>query len=71
MSVEQSNEDEQKYGKINDLFKNRRKRNELMEDFKAGGNPNKPSAAVKYVEDKIRFVKSGKVGPKSDAFKRF
>ena len=33
-------------------------------------NMNKSSAAVKYVEDKIRFVKSGKM-EKSNAFKKF
>ena len=39
-----------------------------MEDFKEK-NPNK-SSAVRYVEDKIRFAKSGKTGNRS-GLKRF
>ena len=63
--MEIKQEEEKKYGKINDLFQNRRKRNRLMEDSKAE-SLNKTSAAVKYVEDKIRFTKVGKVKPRSE-----
>jgi hypothetical protein len=68
--MEIKQEEEKKYGKINDLFQNRRKRNRLMEDSKVD-SLNKTSAAVKYVEDKIRFTKVGKVKPRSEMMKKF
>jgi len=40
-----------------------------MDDFKAD-TLNKTSAAVKYVEDKIRFTKTGKVKPRSEIMKK-
>lgn len=57
--------EEQKYGKINDLFKNRRKRNQLTDELGKDSNQEQSSAAVRYVEDKIRFAKIIKVQQKS------
>lgn len=54
-----SQADEQKFSTINDLFRNKRRRNEVMEDFKST-NINKTSPAVRYIDNKIRFSKKVK-----------
>ena len=38
------------------MFRNRRKRNQVIDEFKAA-NATKSTSAVQFVEDKIRFTK--------------
>ena len=69
MPEEEPKEEDPKYRRINDIFMSQKVRNKLKDDNK-NQNQHK-SSTVRYVEDKIRFTKSGKGRSRSNAIKKF